>query len=344
MDINNKSKIKIIFFVPHLKISGGVSIMVNYANQLAILGYDVKVVVINKVFVRRYLANIFGYKPNWLKNTKFKILRISNVDDIKKSKINPDILIVSASSQAKLVEGFAKKIVYFVQHDERLYHNNEKDVTYTYKLPYMFLTVSSWLKVMLETEFKQKSHLLLNTIDRKIFYPRKIDKKDGEIRIIILHHDYEWKGTKEGVKIVEDLKKKYHNIKLIMFGARKDNIENPCDEYYYKPTGDDLAMMYSGCDIYLCPSWDEGFGLTNLESMACGCAVVTYDNGGSRDYAFDNQTALVAERKNVDDLKHKLEMLISDSDLRKKIRKGGINFSKELPTLEDQSKKLGKFL
>ena len=51
--------------------------------------------------------------------------------------------------------------------------------------------------------------------------------------------------------------------------------------------------------IYLCPSWDEGLGMPSMEAMACGSALVTYDNGGSRDYAHDGETALVAPRRDL---------------------------------------------
>ena len=52
--------------------------------------------------------------------------------------------------------------------------------------------------------------------------------------------------------------------------------------------------IYNTSRVFLCTSWVEGFGLTNVEAMACGAALVTTDNGGSRDYALHGETALVA--------------------------------------------------
>jgi glycosyltransferase involved in cell wall biosynthesis len=46
--------------------------------------------------------------------------------------------------------------------------------------------------------------------------------------------------------------------------------------------------------------------------MACGAALVTYDNGGCRDYARDGETALVARRRDVADLAARLELLARD--------------------------------
>lgn len=36
----------------------------------------------------------------------------------------------------------------------------------------------------------------------------------------------------------------------------------------------DLIQLYSRCQLYIFPSWHEGFGLPALEAMACGAAVV----------------------------------------------------------------------
>jgi glycosyltransferase involved in cell wall biosynthesis len=84
-----------------------------------------------------------------------------------------------------------------------------------------------------------------------------------------------------------------------------------------------LKSIYSGCDIYLCPSWDEGLGMPSMEAMACGAALVTYDNGGCRDYARDGDTALVARRREIGDLARKLTRLARDEALRQRIAAAG---------------------
>ena len=42
--------------------------------------------------------------------------------------------------------------------------------------------------------------------------------------------------------------------------------------------------------VFLCPSRQEGFGLTGLESIFCGCVLVTTDCYGIREYADENNT------------------------------------------------------
>jgi glycosyltransferase involved in cell wall biosynthesis len=63
-----------------------------------------------------------------------------------------------------------------------------------------------------------------------------------------------------------------------------------------------------------------------MEAMACGAALVTFDNGGCRDYAIDGETALVAPRRDVAALAEALERMVSDVALRERLARQGQAF------------------
>jgi alpha-1,3-rhamnosyl/mannosyltransferase len=46
-----------------------------------------------------------------------------------------------------------------------------------------------------------------------------------------------------------------------------------------QPSDTELAALMAGADVYCLPSLYEGFGITVLEAMACGTAVVVSDRG-----------------------------------------------------------------
>ncbi|MDD5589699.1 MAG: glycosyltransferase family 4 protein [Candidatus Portnoybacteria bacterium] len=331
---------KINFLLPHLKISGGVRVILTYANLLAKNGHEVRVIVKSRNWTRS-LFNFLAIKPRWFGKLAAKVVRVG--DFTPENIPDADILVADSWKPALALSFFPLskgKKFHFVQHDERLYHGNADEVSVAYKLPMEKIVVSSWLKEMLARDFGVNAHLLLNTVDRGIFFPVEGLRKRDKIRILILHHNYEWKGSREGIQLARELKNKYPSVELVVFGARVKKIDLPTDEYYYQPKN--RTRLFSSCDIFLCPSWDEGFGLPSLEAMACRCAVVTYDNGGSRDFAFEGQTALVAERKNKEDLRVKLEALILDQKLREKISQGGRDFVLKLPTWDEQAEKLEK--
>jgi glycosyltransferase involved in cell wall biosynthesis len=116
------------------------------------------------------------------------------------------------------------------------------------------------------------------------------------------------------------------SIRLVGFGVRPGQRGLPYDEFHANPPQASLAALYSGADIYLCPSWDEGLGMPSMEAMACGAALVTFDTGGSRDYARDGETAFVAERRDVEGLAARLTLAAEDDALRERIAAAGSAF------------------
>lgn len=335
----------ITFLSPSLnKKSGGTRILTKYADLLSKKGHHVNILVISKNKFRSLIANILQLgKPNWIENFKPKIIRVPSF--IEKYLPYSNIVIASAWQHAEYLNQYNNKIskFYLIQHDERLYHGNAKNVGDTYSSNLEKIVVSTWLKEMMEKDYNSDASLLINPVDTEYFFPRS-KENSSDITILMQHHIYDWKGVADGLEALNRVKQKYPNIKLIMFGARQENIDVDCDEYYYDPPQKKIGELYAKCDIFLCPSWDEGFGLPSLQAIASQRALVTYDNGGSRDFAFDGDTAFVAKRKDIDDLTTKLELAVKNSDLREKIAKRGYKYSKTMPTWEQQTKKLEKIL
>ena len=43
----------------------------------------------------------------------------------------------------------------------------------------------------------------------------------------------------------------------------------------------ELAALYSAADVFINPTYEDNFPSTNVEALACGTPVLTYDTGGS---------------------------------------------------------------
>lgn len=61
----------------------------------------------------------------------------------------------------------------------------------------------------------------------------------------------------------------------------------------------ELAEIYTAADVFLNPTYEETFGLTNVEAQACGTPSVTYCAGGSPEGVLNEN---IVERGNVDAL------------------------------------------
>lgn len=60
----------------------------------------------------------------------------------------------------------------------------------------------------------------------------------------------------------------------------------------------ELAEFYTGADVFLNPTYNDTFPTTNIEAIACGTPVVTYQTSGSPEI-IDNKTGIAVPRGDV---------------------------------------------
>jgi L-malate glycosyltransferase len=321
------SRLRITILCPHLRIAGGVRAILGYADRLARKGHDVELQVPAKHALRAGWRNLRHRGPTFVTDLA---ARVRWVDRWRVSRLpDADVLLATAWQSAPVVaaaEPRCGRKFYLVQHYESLYHGDAERVDATYRLPLRQIVISTWLRDVMRDRFGADAEVLVTPVDPTLFHPVAGVRGQGPPRVLMLHHDYAWKGVADGVDAVARVRGRGTRLVLVGFGLKAPGRALPYDEFHENPPQDALARLYSGCDIYLCPSWDEGLGMPPMEAMACGAALVTYDNGGCRDYAYDDETALVARRRDVADLAAKLERVATDETLRGRIAAAGSAF------------------
>ena len=83
----------------------------------------------------------------------------------------------------------------------------------------------------------------------------------------------------------------------------------------------EIADLYRGARLLLCPSRYEGFGLPPLEAMACGTPAVVTDTSSLPEVCGD--AALYAPVGRADLLAEQAERLLSDEALRRRLVEKG---------------------
>lgn len=94
------------------------------------------------------------------------------------------------------------------------------------------------------------------------------------------------------------------------------------DIIYTGPLSDEeLVALYKGAEIFIMPSFEEGFGLSILEAMACGTPVLASDIGVLREVG--GEAAYYFNPGSVEDMIGKITKVIEDKKLREDLAKGG---------------------
>ena len=163
---------------------------------------------------------------------------------------------------------------------------------------------------MLKERFGVDAEVIYNGLDQAEFIAQP--KKKHKIPVLLMmYHEAEHKGTKPGMEIVENLRKKYPDLRLNMFGRRRGSDVPEYARFLENPPRELLMKMYRESDIYLFTSSREAWGLPILEAMANKCAVVGFKVGAMAEIATD-QNAVVIENFNFSQMEAEVEKLLND--------------------------------
>ena len=137
----------------------------------------------------------------------------------------------------------------------------------------------------------------------------------------------------KGVYELIDACNKISNIKLRLVGNISNKIREDLQDKTNNAEWLDITGVYSfedtlkemlSCEVFVLPTYSEGFPNVILESMACGCAIVTTPVGAIPEMLEeenDQQYGIMVEPKNVDELKDAIEKMLSDENLKNECRK-----------------------
>lgn len=92
-------------------------------------------------------------------------------------------------------------------------------------------------------------------------------------------------------------------------------------------TKEDLVALYSLATVFLMPSLYEGFGLPVLEAMACGCPVITSQEGSLKEVA--GNAAYIVDAYSIDDIAQGLQQVIGNKTFQKKLSERGLQQAKK---------------
>lgn len=145
------------------------------------------------------------------------------------------------------------------------------------------------------------------------------------------------KGIGELVTAFMEIVRIDSKVHLIMVGAMEQNhglsdeiveliMKHPNIHYVGKQNL--VELYYSAMDVFVLPSYREGFGSVILEAQAMGIPVIATDIPGPREALVNGKTGMLVPERSIVLLKAAMEKLKSDSVLRESMGLAGIEHAK----------------
>lgn len=162
---------------------------------------------------------------------------------------------------------------------------------------------SDWLEEMKKDSFLKEMPgvVIHNGIDLKLFSPELVSVQGNNYILAVANVWTHEKGWDD----LMSLRKKFpEDIEIIMVGLTKEQIKSLPDGIkgiQRTESINEMKSLYSNAIAFINPTWGDNFPTTNIEALACGTPVITYNTGGSPE-SIDANTGIVVNRGDVEGL------------------------------------------
>ncbi len=202
----------------------------------------------------------------------------------------------------------------------------------------------------------EKSSVVPVGIDVNLFQPHPKDacrKELGlplEAKILIYVGNFKkYKGPQVALEAFSQIARDFPQTYLLMIGdgPERASLEELAERSGVREkvifTGyvrnEEIPKWLSASDIFVLSSFREAFGLSALESMACGVPVVVSEVGGLKEFVVPGESGLFADPNNPKSFAEGFKRLLSDEGLYERLREGGLKTAAKF-SLNKQAKKV----
>jgi glycosyltransferase involved in cell wall biosynthesis len=266
---------------------------------------------------------------------------ISYVPKIRKllSAYRPDVIHVHNNLSfllAFLASRFLNIGIVYTLHDTRLYSLRLFDrfsKWLSQKGTDRFIAISESVKKdFIDDNIDPDSIAVVpNCIDLKEF---SVSRRSGVVPTIVCvaRLEHKKKGQDILIKALSIVKERSTPFKcqLIGEGPNRPFLErlvsdlNLAEEVSFLGVRSDVAALLAQADLFVLPSRYEGFGIVILEAMASGLPVIVSDIDGPAEVVENRKNGLHFRSGDARDLADKIETVLSDADLRKRLSEASL--------------------
>jgi len=332
---------KICFVLPQVlrKPVGGYKIAFEYANRLKDEGEDVTILFLNGEALQRFrlpkmlrniaIGAITKIEPKWFKLNPGIKKYSSTQGNLERKLEKIDIAIATgAGTVDETYKYFPKsRKAYLIQGYETWFFDKERlNKTFAYGMDN--IVIAKWLKKIVDQYSQKPSILISNPIDINCYCCSHSICNRKKYTVGTLYHTAEVKGFKYTYEALLKVKKKFPELEVKMFGTSKPDWVLPSwIEFTLNATQKETVEIYNEISIFICATIEEGFGLTGLEAMSCGAALVSTSYEGVKEYAVDKVNCLLSPICDSSALAENIEYLIENDEKRIELAMSGMKMA-----------------
>lgn len=234
--------------------------------------------------------------------------------------------------------------IYRTDYPYSLFKDNSKN-NFTDKKKYFtgvskltLVTPSYWLAELIKESFLQEYSvkIISNGIDLNLFSPKTILSEVCDNRKILLGVANVW-TKKKGIDFFLQLADMLDDsFRIVLIGVNKRQQRILHKAHPHKITAitrtsnqKELAGWYTAAYAFINPTLEDNFPTTNLEALACGTPVITFDTGGSPE-SITNTCGIVVEKGNINALREAVISLAGNPKITaESCRKQALKYNKD---------------
>jgi glycosyltransferase involved in cell wall biosynthesis len=194
---------------------------------------------------------------------------------------------------------------WFLDNSRNNYHRKKDLFTAVKNLT--IVTPSNWLAAHVNNSFLKEYpvKVIHNGIDLSVFQPGQKQKLPSKNHInkknYIVGVASVWdkrKGLADFIRLRDLLPKEIEIVLVGLKSKQLSKLPNSITGIERTENISQLAALYSKASVFVNPTYVDNFPTTNIEALACGTPVVTYNTGGSPE-AVDEHTGMVVEKGDI---------------------------------------------
>ncbi|GGD87484.1 glycosyltransferase [Paenibacillus nasutitermitis] len=326
--------LSIAIVLPIIEVSGGANVIIQESKAMLEMGIDVRIINLTRH------QDTFSKSYNMLLN-KVPIIFADEESDIKSIVEKFDVVVATSYNSVKWLDGVESTRAYYIQDFEPYFFEINsppyKEAWDSYQLfpDLQRVTKTEWNMKEINKQIGVGASVIGASVNLDLFRPRTrvgSEWPNRPLRIAaMIRPSTPRRNPKLTMEVLENITELHGDkIEVILFGCDTDDhgFQQLPHNFKWINAGvlasEELAWLLNEIDIFIDLSSFQAMGLTAMEAMACGAAVITPQNGGTNSFVEDQVNGLIVNTESKEECLKALKKLVDDYDFRTKLQQNAI--------------------